>query len=123
MMPRNHNALWGEPRFLNPPGRRTHSTIWLAVATSASSVPTSAIYILSDSLSDQGNMKRATEIIDAPARVLRDPAHYFDGRFSNGPIYADYLAGALGKVLEPSIVRALISRMAARDPALSSGLL
>lgn len=78
--------------------------MWLAIATAASAVPISAIYILGDSLSDQGNMKRATEIIGAPAPVLPDPAHYFDGRFSNGPVYADYLAGALGKALEPSIV-------------------
>jgi len=78
--------------------------MWLGLAAVSSAAPISAIYVLGDSLSDQGNMKRATEIIGSPAPVLPDPLHYFEGRFSNGPVYVDYLASALGLASQPSIV-------------------
>ena len=48
----------------------------------------SAVYVIGDSLSDQGNLLNAT--VAAP-----DPAHYFQGRFSNGPVYTDILTQTL----------------------------
>ncbi|NEO71381.1 SGNH/GDSL hydrolase family protein, partial [Moorena sp. SIO3H5] len=49
----------------------------------------SKMYIFGDSLSDQGNLFNAT----AEQIPLSPP--YFEGRFSNGPNWVDYLAGDL----------------------------
>ena len=49
----------------------------------------SAMYVFGDSLSDTGNDFAATAG-GAPA------APYFDGRFSNGPVWVEDLAGSLG---------------------------
>lgn len=53
----------------------------------------SQLYVFGDSLSDTGNAFTAT-------RGLVPPPPYFDGRFSNGLIWVDYLAQDLG--LNPS---------------------
>lgn len=53
----------------------------------------SQLYVFGDSLSDTGNVFTAT-------RGLVPPSPYFDGRFSNGLIWVDYLAQDLG--LNPS---------------------
>jgi outer membrane lipase/esterase len=63
----------------------------------------SNIYLLGDSLSDQGNLFIATSALVGPINALPNPDHYFNGRFSNGPIYADVLAQALGLPLGPSL--------------------
>ncbi|NEP22765.1 SGNH/GDSL hydrolase family protein [Moorena sp. SIO3I6] len=49
----------------------------------------SKMYIFGDSLSDQGNLFNATV-----ERIPPSPP-YFEGRFSNGPNWVDYLAGDL----------------------------
>ena len=72
------------------------------VAAGSRANPISNIYVIGDSLSDQGNLLGATAVIPR-APLLPDPAHYFNGRFSNGPAYTDYLATALGLTLTPSI--------------------
>jgi phospholipase/lecithinase/hemolysin len=64
----------------------------------------SNIYLLGDSLSDQGNLFIATSALVGPVNALPNPDHYFNGRFSNGPIYADVLAQALGVPLGPSLL-------------------
>ncbi|MGC1463180.1 MAG: SGNH/GDSL hydrolase family protein [Terracidiphilus sp.] len=53
-----------------------------------------AIYVFGDSYSDVGNAYLATHGAD-PA------APYYNGRFSNGPIWVDHVAGALGLPLFP----------------------
>ena len=58
----------------------------------------SQIVAFGDSLIDTGNVFAATG---------QPPAPYFDGRFSNGPIWVEYLAGRLG--------------IAAPTPSLSGG--
>jgi phospholipase/lecithinase/hemolysin len=50
----------------------------------------SAMYIFGDSLSETGNYAAVG------AGELAYPAPYAPGRFSNGPVWVDYLAGALG---------------------------
>ena len=45
------------------------------------------IVAFGDSLIDTGNLFAATG---------QPPAPYFDGRFSNGPVWVEYLAGRLG---------------------------
>ncbi|NEO01704.1 MAG: SGNH/GDSL hydrolase family protein [Moorea sp. SIO3I7] len=49
----------------------------------------SKMYIFGDSLSDQGNLFNAT------AEQIPPSPPYFEGRFSNGPNWVDYLAGDL----------------------------
>lgn len=66
-------------------------------------VPFDNIYVLGDSLSDQGNLLAATALIPG-APLLPDPLHYFDGRFSNGPNYVDVLAQQLGLSSGPSLL-------------------
>lgn len=46
------------------------------------------IYIFGDSLHDTGNLKKLTDG-EYPSKA------YFDGRFSNGPIYCDYLVDSI----------------------------
>ncbi len=54
------------------------------------------IYVFGDSLSDTGNVFNATA-----GAVPPSPA-YFNGRFSNGPVWVEYLAPKLGLTFNPS---------------------
>ena len=65
-----------------------------AYAASASSFD--AIYVFGDSYSDVGNIYFATG-------GAKPAAPYYNGRFSNGPIWVDHLAGAYGLTLKPSL--------------------
>lgn len=60
----------------------------------ALALPFSNLFVFGDSLSDVGNLRLATGTPGAP---------YFQGRFSNGPVYAEYLAQRLGLPLAPSL--------------------
>lgn len=53
------------------------------------------IYTFGDSLSDTGNVFKATN------RII-PPAPYFKGRFSNGPVWVEYLASNLGLTFNPN---------------------
>ena len=59
----------------------------VSIPASAASHPAfDAIYVFGDSYCDVGNIFKATGgTVPAPP--------YFDGRFSNGPIWIDHLAG------------------------------
>jgi phospholipase/lecithinase/hemolysin len=81
---------------------------WLAVLAFLLPAPAFSglfdnVYVLGDSLSDQGNLFIGTAGIVSPANAAPASDHYFNGRFSNGPIYADVLAQALGVPLTPSL--------------------
>ena len=62
----------------------------VALAAPAGAAPLSdaysSLYVLGDSLSDDGNLFAATE-----GATPQSPP-YFEGRFSNGPVFTDYLA-------------------------------
>ena len=75
-----------------------------ALAMPLTTMPTT-MYVLGDSLSDVGNLLIATSAA-TPPNPLPQPADYFQGRFSNGPIYAEYLWTNLGLpgALSPSLV-------------------
>lgn len=63
------------------------------------------IYIFSDSLSDQGNVfnvTRSANQLEPSLPIIPASPPYFNGRYSNGPIWAEYLADSLGIVLTPS---------------------
>jgi outer membrane lipase/esterase len=62
------------------------------------------MFVLGDSLSDQGNLFFATSNLGPAFNLLPIPAadHYYRGRFSNGENYAGLLAQKLGFTLTPS---------------------
>lgn len=72
-------------------------TLGLGAFASPAAATYSDIYVFGDSLSDSGNIYAAT-LGGVP------PPPYFNGRFSNGPTYADNLASMLGFGLAPSLL-------------------
>ena len=76
----------------------------LAVPLPGLGFPFSNFYVIGDSLSDQGNLFAATTSIVGPANAVPAADHYANGRFSNGPVYTDVVAAALGLPLTPSIL-------------------
>ena len=72
-------------------------------AKPVTTVPIKRMVVLGDSLSDQGNLLFATEILNPPGVPgAPDEMHYVEGRFSNGPNYVDLLAAKLGVTVFPS---------------------
>jgi phospholipase/lecithinase/hemolysin len=69
-------------------------TLW---ASPVSAGPISAVYGFGDSLTDTGNID-----ITSLGLIPLSP-DYFNGRFSNGPIYIDYLAQAYGTQAAPAL--------------------
>jgi phospholipase/lecithinase/hemolysin len=72
-------------------------TIFLAVLLSIAFIPLTGfsasfnqIYAFGDSLTDNGNLYYAT------FGLTPDPVHYYAGRFSNGPVWIEYLANSVG---------------------------
>ena len=57
-----------------------------AAPVAAATLDYSSLYVLGDSLSDTGNVYRATDGDSPPSPP------YFEGRFSNGPVWADHVA-------------------------------
>src|SRR5215471_7511918 len=74
----------------------------LLAPIAAGAGPYTAVHVLGDSLSDQGNLFRATSLVTGQGRPASD--HYFLGRFSNGEIYLDRLAERLGVASTPSLL-------------------
>ncbi len=69
-------------------------SVLLNLPFAASATPFNDIFIFGDSLSDQGNVSLLT------SGAIPGP-DYFNGRFSNGPIYVDGLAQGLGLTVTP----------------------
>ena len=71
----------------------------------ASAATFNRIYVFGDSLSDTGNVFNLTNFAKSfvdPTIPIDPPAGYFDGRYSNGPVWVDYLADALKLTVTPS---------------------
>ncbi|MEH2327094.1 MAG: SGNH/GDSL hydrolase family protein [Nostoc sp.] len=64
--------------------------------TKASAGSFDQLYVFGDSLSDTGNIYNAT------AKIYPQSPPYFEGRFSDGPIWVDYLGDQLG--LKPTLL-------------------
>jgi phospholipase/lecithinase/hemolysin len=83
--------------------------VLLALAIASPAIATGGgftnMYLLGDSLSDQGNLFAATTILTRGAVGIPRADHYYEGRFSNGENYADILARELelDMPLTPSI--------------------
>jgi phospholipase/lecithinase/hemolysin len=65
----------------------------ISLPLKASAASFSQSYVFGDSLSDNGN---AFNITKALIGTGIPPAPYFNGRFSNGPVWVEYLSPALG---------------------------
>jgi len=73
------------------------SLVYLAAATAAA--PFSSLYFFGDSLTDTGNVLKATSILNnyTFGLVPKHPtAPYEAGRFTNGPVWAEHVAARLG---------------------------
>jgi outer membrane lipase/esterase len=73
----------------------TRSTLAAAAVAAMLAAPASALafsnaYFFGDSLSDTGNIYAFTGF-------SQPPAPYFNGRFSNGPVWVEHLAAGIGK--------------------------
>jgi len=74
------------------------ASLLVASLTAQAAIPAyDALYVFGDSYCDVGNIFAATSGAE-PA------APYYNGRFSNGPIWLDHVAGFLGVPLKPSIL-------------------
>ncbi|WP_293114689.1 SGNH/GDSL hydrolase family protein [Moorena sp. SIO4G3] len=63
------------------------------------------LYVFGDSLSDPGNVfniSKASNQVNPTIPITPQSPPYFQGRFSNGPIWVDYLADALDIEVKPS---------------------
>jgi phospholipase/lecithinase/hemolysin len=76
---------------------------------SSSNLNFSKLYVFGDSLSDPGNIYNATSFVQwfdgllgLEIPVLPPSPPYFEGRYSNGPNWVDYLAEDLGITVTPS---------------------
>lgn len=76
-------------------------TLCLAIPIGASAEGFDDMYVIGDSVSDQGNLFEAKEIL----RGLGVPweEQYYNGRFSNGEVAVGVIAERIGISLEPSI--------------------
>ena len=98
--------MWGVVR---PPGLSTRlhqilmaTTLMLGlslVPVLAAAGPFREVVVFGDSLSDTGNVFAATEAVLPEAVPVSPP--YYQGRFSNGPVWVERLAEKLGLPLRP----------------------
>jgi phospholipase/lecithinase/hemolysin len=66
------------------------------------------LVIFGDSFSDVGNAAIASAIASGGTKVVPNPALYYQGRFSNGPLWVDTLAKYLGEpAVQPSLAGGL----------------
>ena len=60
------------------------------------------VYVFGDSLSDDGNLYAATGGYQSPTTAIPENPQYYQGHYSNGPIWVEYLAQDLGLTPNPS---------------------
>jgi phospholipase/lecithinase/hemolysin len=69
--------------------------VFTSIAARAATPPYDAIYVFGDSYCDVGNIYAATDF-------TYPPPPYFEGRFSNGPIWVEHIASAWGLSMKAS---------------------
>jgi phospholipase/lecithinase/hemolysin len=65
----------------------------------------SKVFFFGDSLTDPGNVFNTTKLLGDPNQVFPPSPPYFQGRFSNGPVWAETFGKQLG--LSPTLVTEL----------------
>ncbi len=78
--------------------------IFLASVTQVSVAGFTTVYLLGDSLSDQGNLFTSTELLVGEGNGVPASDHYYAGRFSNAENYVDFLSRNLGIEINASIM-------------------
>jgi outer membrane lipase/esterase len=71
----------------------------LFVAATSAGAPFSSLYFFGDSLTDTGNVLKASTVLNRYTfgLVPKNPkAPYWNGRFSDGPVWAEHVAARLG---------------------------
>lgn len=89
---------------------REYSRLCLLLLTLAGAAPAGAaafdaLYVLGDSLSDVGNRLETDATVTRPryTQAVPDAPYAFGGgRYTNGPVWVEFLAGELGLALSPS---------------------
>ena len=66
--------------------------------------PYDAIYVFGDSYCDVGNIYTFTKGVIPPSPLSTPPGPYFNGRFSNGPIWVEHVASAWGLPMIASLL-------------------
>lgn len=86
--------------------RASQATACAALAFSASTAVAapSGFYVFGDSLLDVGNVFLATGGATTPGTATPPSPTYYQGRWSNGPLAVDLVAGVFGFTLQPSAV-------------------
>ncbi|HEX5472636.1 MAG TPA: SGNH/GDSL hydrolase family protein [Lacipirellulaceae bacterium] len=84
----------GVIRWKLGPAACVFAVLFAGHALNAQAGPFSDLVVFGDSLSDMGNVSDATGSI--PFIATTPGPYYYNGRFSNGPIYAESLAAGLG---------------------------
>lgn len=82
-------------------------TVLLAAPTVVRATPFSGIYVFGDSLSDSGsdlNLSSAIHSVNPAFPIVPGAPADLPGRFSNGQVAVEYVAGALGLPLAPHYV-------------------
>jgi phospholipase/lecithinase/hemolysin len=72
----------------------------MVTAAVAAGAPIHALYFFGDSLTDSGNVYRATSVLNSYTFGLvpvEPAAPYVGGRFTDGPVWAEYTASMLGR--------------------------
>ena len=72
----------------------------LCIVVSAASAPFTSLYFFGDSLTDTGNVLKATSTLSKYTfgGIPKHPtAPYESGRFTNGPVWAEHVAARLGR--------------------------
>jgi outer membrane lipase/esterase len=75
--------------------------VLVVTSSLVSAEPFTTIIVIGDSLTDSGNAFRATSALPGQAIPVSPP--YFRGRFSNGLMWVEHLANALGLQITPSL--------------------
>jgi outer membrane lipase/esterase len=87
--------------------RNTVKGVLLALAIASPAMATgdgfTNMYVLGDSLSDQGNVFHATEYLLGIG--IPTSEHYWQGRFADGEVWTGVLANRVGISLEPSLFK------------------
>jgi phospholipase/lecithinase/hemolysin len=96
------------------PAILTLASLLVPLETSATNF--SKLYVFGDSLSDPGNVYKVTTdaqpyepILGTEIPITPGIPPYFKGRFSNGPVWADYFSNNLGISLTPSSELSVLS--------------
>jgi phospholipase/lecithinase/hemolysin len=76
---------------------------YFMLPTKASAASFDQLYVFGDSLSDTGNIYNAT------GQTFPQSPPYFEGRFSDGPLWVDYLGDQLG--LKPTLLTTIPSTL------------